>query len=129
MSTARDRRHARAAAAARARAAELADRWEHAPRRAPRHGHGSDCPHRLDGRMRRCRWCLAEAKERGAQVVNGVVVPASSALAPAQRQAHPDAPTTPCVAVSGPTTPVREAEMRSCPDCYAPTTDPEGHCR
>lgn len=103
MSTAQARRHARAAAEVRARVAERAEAFDNAPRRAPRHGHTADCPNRLDGWMRRCPWCIADAEVRRVE------------LERQQRQAD----ATPAT---------QEPELRACPTCYSPTTDPEGHC-
>lgn len=115
---------AQAAAEARARAQALADRWDHAPPRRPLFGHGPDCPHRLAGPMRRCPWCRAEALAGPA--INGIAVPATSALAPRQRRAHPDTPTQPSDAASGPTAPVE----RACagPGCWRPTDHHSGLC-
>ena len=127
MSTLRDRRAHDAAQAATARAWARSESYDLAPRRRPLNGHHADCPNRLEGWMRRCPWCIAEARERGARAVNGIPVPATSALAPAGPGMHPDGPTVPCVAASEPTAPRQE---RACDaaGCWRPTDHHTGRC-
>jgi hypothetical protein len=120
-----------------ARAAARAESFDNAPPRRPLNGHTADCPNRLDGRMRQCGLCRAEALGQHGTVVNGVIVPERSALASGSRvvsdparniaqgrdqrrhlaavpDVHPDRPRHP--------EPEREPELRSCRGCFAPTT-------
>lgn len=102
MTTMRAQRAAELAQEAIARAARHAEDWGStaAPRR-PRNGHTADCPRQMDPRFRgvgRCGLCWAES--------NGQV---PSSLVPKEE--------VPQV-----------SELRSCRRCFAPTTDPEGHC-
>lgn len=102
MTTTREKRAAELAAAAVARAAAHAEDWGStaAPRR-PRNGHGADCPRQMDPRFRDARRCgLCWADGNGAE--------------PSSQVPEEEVP--------------QVSELRSCLTCFAPTTDPEGHC-
>jgi hypothetical protein len=107
-----------------AQAAAHAETYDNPPPRRAINGHTANCPNRLDGPMRRCGWCRAEALERGQRVVNGTVVPATSVLAGGR-------PRRACVAVPPPALEParpRQAELRSCLGCCSPTDHPSRHC-
>lgn len=107
---------AQLAQAAIARAQALVDDWgRHGPPRRPRNGHTANCPNWAEPARwhSRCGLCWAETQGRpepstvdtGAR--NGLNVGAEKGRPPANPQV---------------------SELAACSRCYAPTTDPEGHC-
>jgi hypothetical protein len=92
------------------RLAALVDDWgRHAPPRRPRNGHRADCPDQHLGHIRRCRHCIADVigrEPRDVKAIHELNEPRDFISAPVN---------------TGP-------ELRQCPRCYSPTTEPERHC-
>lgn len=122
-------------AAAVAQAWARAESFDNAAPRRPMNGHTADCPNRLDGRMRQCGLCRAEAIGHRGTVINGVIVPERSALAsgvhvvsdPARNIAQPRDQRRHLAAVPD-SVPNREPELRSCRGCFTPTDNPDRLC-